>query len=192
MRMLSGAYDVSFRERVPPWDQCALQRKESIVANEKWKKAEEIRGKAIASVAAVEKVVLPVQEAIKRVHKEVLEPQLMAGKSAITERSPSDRYCARFFKQAEEFRANLSPGSEMQATLVSPDGSTVVVHHIDSSRGQEIICTGLNSMGKKVQVTVSIAAAILKLEEVPVSAALAKQERVGFLAQVQGQRLHQA
>ena len=61
------------------------------MANEKWKKTEGIRAKAIASVVAVEKVVLPVQEAIKRVHKEILEPQLMAGKSALTERSPSDR-----------------------------------------------------------------------------------------------------
>jgi hypothetical protein len=160
------------------------------VANEKWKTAEGIRGRALASVAVVEKVVLPVQEAIKRVHKEVLEPQLLAGKSALTERSPSDRYCARFLKQAEEFRANLAPGSELQATLVSPDGSTIVLHHIDSSHGQEIICTGVNPLGKKVQVTVSISAAILRLEEISPSAALAKQERVGFLAQVREQRLH--
>ena len=167
------------------------------MANEKWKKTEGIRAKAIASVVAVEKVVLPMQEAmrpmqeaIKRVHKEVLEPQLMAGKSALTERSPSDRYCARFFKQAEDFRANLSPGSDMQATLVSPDGSTVVLHHIDSSHGQEIICTGISPIGKKVQVTVSISAAILKLEEVSASATLAKQERVGFLAQVREQQSH--
>lgn len=165
------------------------------MANETWKKAEEIRAKAITSVAAVEKVVLPMQEAIrpmqeaiKRVHKEVLEPQLMAGKSALTERSPSDRYCARFFKQAEDFRANLSPGHEIQASLVSPDGSIILLHHIDSSHGQEIICAGINQLGKKVQVTVSISAAILKLEEVSASVALAKQERIGFLAQVREQQ----
>jgi hypothetical protein len=128
------------------------------------------------------------QEALKRVHKEVLEPQLLAGKSALTERSPSDRYCARFFKQAEEFRANLSPGNEMQATLVSPDGSIVLLHHIDSSHGQEIICTGISPLGKRVQVTVSISAAILKLEEVSAAATLARQERVGFLAQVREQQ----
>lgn len=153
------------------------------MANEK-KKTEGIREKAIASVAAVEKVVIPVQEAIKRVHKEVLEPQLMAGKSALTERSPSDRYCARFFKQAEEFRASLAPGHEIQATLVSPDGSIVLLQHIDSSHGHEIICAGINPLGKRVQVTVSISAAILKLEEVSATATLAKQERVGFLAQL--------
>ncbi|MBB6051457.1 hypothetical protein [Armatimonas rosea] len=162
------------------------------MANEKWKRAEGIRAKAIASVVAVEKVVLPMQEAIKRVHKEVLEPQLMAGKSALIERSPSDRYCARFFKQAEDFRANLSSGNEMQATLVSPDGTVIILHHIDSSRGQEIICTGANEQGKKVQITVSISAAVLKLEEVSASANLAKQERVGFLAQVREHQQHQA
>jgi hypothetical protein len=172
----------------PKRDSQASSGKESIVANEKGKKAEGIREKAIASVVAVEKVVLPVQEAIKRVHKDVLEPQLIAGRSALTERSPSDRYCARFLKQAEEFRASLAPGSEMQATLVSPDGSTVVLHHIDSSHGQEIICTGVNPLGMKVQVTVSISAATLRLEEVPASATLAKQERVGFLAQVREQQ----
>lgn len=160
------------------------------MANEKWKKAEELREKAIASVVAVEKVVLPVQEALKRVHKEVLEPQLQAGKSALTERSPSDRYCARFLKQAEEFYAALPPGREMQATLIAPDGSTVLLHHIDSSRGQEIICTGVCPLGKKVQVTVSIAAAVLRLEEVAAGASLAKQERVGFLAQVREQPAH--
>ena len=162
------------------------------MANEKWKKAEGIRGKAIASVAAVEKVVFPMQEAIKRVQKEVIEPQIMAGKSAITERSPSDRFCARFFKQAEDFRANLSPGHEMQATLISPDGSIVILHHIDSSHGQEIICTGANQAGKKTQITVSISAATLRLEEVSASVALARQERVGFLAQVKKTTPHQA
>lgn len=157
------------------------------MANEELKKAERLRARALASVAVVEKVVLPVQEAMKRVQKQVLEPQLIAGKTALTERSPSDRYCARFFKQAEEFRASLSAGHEMQATVISPDGSVVILHHIDSSRGQEIICTGANHAGKKTQLTVSISAAILKLEEVPASATLAKQERVGFLAQVAGQ-----
>jgi hypothetical protein len=151
---------------------------------EERKKIESLREKALASVAAVEKVVYPVQAAIKRVHKQVLEPPLLAGKSALTERSPSDRYCARFFRQAEAFRAELSPGHELQATLVAPDGSVIILHHIDSSRGQEIVCSGVSPAGKKTQLTVSIAAAVLKLEEVPSSVVLAKQERVGFLSQM--------
>ena len=145
-----------------------------------WKNSEGVREKAIASVAAVGKVVLPVQEAIKRVQKEVLEPQILASKSALTERSPSDRYCARFYKQIEDFRANLSPGHQVQATLISPDGSVVVLNHIDSSRGQEIVCTGFNALGKQTQIIVSISSAVLKLEEVPTPSTLAKQKRIGF------------
>lgn len=150
------------------------------MAIEKQKNSVGIREKAIASVAVVGKVVLPMQEAIKRVHKEVLEPQLMASKSALIERSPSDRYCARFYKQIEDFRVNLSPGHQVQATLISPDGSVIILNHIDSSRGQEIVCTGFNQLGKQAQIIVSISSAVLKLEEVPTPSTVAKQERIGF------------
>jgi len=120
-----------------------------------------------------------VQNAINRVQKELIRPQILASKSALVERSPSDRYCARFFKQVEDFRANLSPGHDMQATLISPDGSVVILNHIDSSHGQEIVCTGVNEAGKQTQIIVSISAAVLRLEEIPLVTTPAKQ-RIGF------------
>ena len=101
--------------------------------------------------------------------------------------SNAEVFCNDFITQARGFLADLSPGHDIQATAVSPDGSSIVLHEIRPFGPNSILCIGVNLDGKKAQSTVSISAAHLKLEEVPSSAPLAKQERVGFLAQVREQ-----